>query len=104
MSKTYCFLFSIFLAWVSSGLSQPVNLVYDKSSPQSTYAASMLQKALMPGGYTLNNTKADLVITLSINAQQLRPEAYSIRADKKTFTITGGDERGMIYGSLSLAE
>src|SRR5215210_7471376 len=31
-------------------------------------------------------------------------EAYSVVRDKKKITVTGGDERGMIYGSLSIAE
>ncbi|MGZ5134067.1 MAG: glycoside hydrolase family 20 zincin-like fold domain-containing protein [Flavitalea sp.] len=104
MNKTRCFLISILLGCFSSAFSQPVKIVYDKASPQSKYAADMLEKALISKGYRLNNTKADIVITLSMNAKQLGEEAYAIRADNKRLTVTGGDKRGMIYGSLSLAE
>jgi hypothetical protein len=104
MSKTCCLLIGIFLVFLTAGFSQTVNIVYDKSSLQSTYAAKMLEKTLISKGYRLNNTKADLVITLSINADQLGQEAYLLRAENKRFNVTGGDERGMIYGSLSLAE
>ena len=72
MNKTHCFFISILLGCFSSAFSQPVSIVYDRSSPQSKYAADMLQKALVSKGYKLNNTKAEFIITLSMNAKQLR--------------------------------
>lgn len=104
MNKTVCFLVSILFGCFSFTFSQPVNIVYDKASPQATYAAEMLGKTLHSKGYTLNNTKAAIVITLSTNAKQYGEEAYTIKANGKRLTVTGGDNRGMIYGSLSLAE
>jgi hypothetical protein len=84
-------------------LSQPVRIVYDKASPQAKYAVEMLGKTLTSKGYTLN-AEADIVITLSTNAKQQEAEAYTIRKDGNKIIVTGGDKRGMIYGSLSLAE
>jgi hypothetical protein len=84
-------------------LSQPVSIVYDKASPQAKYAVEMLGKTLTSKGYTLN-AEADIVITLSTNAKEQEAEAYTIRKDGKKITVTGGDKRGMIYGTFSLAE
>ncbi|HET9276769.1 MAG TPA: hypothetical protein VFN95_01245, partial [Flavitalea sp.] len=43
-------------------------------------------------------------IQLKIDANQLGPEAFSIERNATLITVTGGDERGLIYGSLSLCE
>jgi hypothetical protein len=104
MNNTCCFLISVLLGCFSFAFSQKVNIVYDKASPQAKYAAEMLEKTIITKEYTLNNAKADIVITLSTNSNQLKEEAYAIRTNSKTIIITGGDKRGMIYGSLSLAE
>jgi len=104
MNKLVCFFISVLLGCFSLAFSQPVKIVYDKASPQAKYAAEMLGKALSSKGYTLNSAKAAIVIALSTNAKQLKEEAYAIRANGNTITINGGDERGMIYGSLWLAE
>ncbi|MBD0377907.1 MAG: hypothetical protein ICV51_20050, partial [Flavisolibacter sp.] len=104
MNKAGCFLISVLLRCFSFAFSQPVSIVYDKASPQAKYAVDMLGKALIPKGYTLNSEKSAIVITLSINTKQLPEEAYAISVNDKRLTITGGDNRGMIYGSLSLAE
>lgn len=95
---------SFFLGCILFAFSQPVKIVYDKALPQATYAAEMLGKSLAAKGYALSDAKAAFVIRLSINAKQLEEEAYSISTGSKTIAIKGGDSRGMIYGSLSLAE
>lgn len=104
MNKICSFLISILLGCFSFAFSQKVNIVYDKSSPQANYAAEMLGKTIITKGYTLINAKADIVITLSANSNQLKEEAYAIRTNGNTIIVTGGGKRGMIYGSLSLAE
>ncbi len=104
MNKKAWFLISVLFGGFSFAFSQQVKIVYDKVSPQAKYAAEMLEKTLTTKGYTLTESKANIVITLSTNVKQLKEEAYAIQANGKTITITGGDNRGMIYGSLSLAE
>lgn len=98
------FLISALCASFSFSFSQPVRLVYDKASPQATYAADRLAKALKAKGYSLKGAKATISITLAANAKGLGEEAYEIKAGSGKISITGGDDRGMIYGSLSLAE
>ncbi len=52
----------------------------------------------------MKNAKADFVIKLAVGPGKLGKEAYSITNEGKKITVTAGDERGMIYGSLSIAE
>lgn len=104
MKKTSCFLVCVLLGCFSFAFSQSVNIEYDKASPQAKYAAETLGKILATKGYIITTAKAKIVITLSANAKQLIEEAYIIRANHKKISITAGDHRGMIYGSLSLAE
>ena len=82
--------------------SQSVSIHYNKSSVQQVYAATVLEKALKQKGYSVDEKNA-LVIDLGID-KQAGAEAFSIVPKLKTITITGGDERGLIYGSFSLAE
>ncbi|MEJ7767843.1 MAG: glycoside hydrolase family 20 zincin-like fold domain-containing protein, partial [Chitinophagaceae bacterium] len=63
-----------------------------------------LKKALLEKGITVRETKADMEINLAVDAAKVGKEAYSIITDGKRITVMGGDERGMIYGSLSLVE
>lgn len=104
MKKMLCCLIISLIGFVPIGYSQTVNILYSKSSPQATYAAGMIEKSLMKKGYSLTGSKADFLINVAINPAQLGSEAYSIVTNRKKITITGGDERGMIYGSLSVAE
>ena len=77
---------------------------YDTSSVQSEYAARMLKKVLLEQGYTIQKEKGDVEISLSSDTMGLSPEAYSITPEGTKILITGGDERGIIYGALSLAD
>ena len=104
MNKKAWFLISVLFGGFSVAFSQQVKIVYEKASQQAKYAAERLEKTLTTKGYLLTESKPTIVITLSTNVKQLEEEAYTIQANGKTITITGGDNRGMIYGSLSLAE
>jgi hypothetical protein len=104
MNKAGYLLICVFIGCASVAFSQPVKIVYDKKSPQATYACELVKKALIAKGYLLNNTKPAITVRLSTNAKQLGQEAFSILANEKKITITGGDNRGLIYGSLSLVE
>src|SRR5437660_5202767 len=100
--KLLC-IFFICIAYVSPLISQSVNIHYSASSLQQQYASSKLEKALLEKGYKIKQTYADYEIDLTINSQ-LSKEAFSIRPSTKKIIITGGDERGLIYGCFSLAE
>jgi hypothetical protein len=90
--------------FVPSAFSQTVSLRLNKASQPQLYAASVLEAALIKKGYNIKNASAFYQIDLTINAKQLGAESFSIKHTKQTITITGGDDRGLIYGCLSLAE
>ncbi len=87
-----------------TAFSQRVNLLYNASSPQAAYAARKLQAQLLAKKYLITAAPADYTVKLGLDTTSLSQESYDIAAKAKTITITGGDERGLIYGSLSLAE
>src|SRR5438067_299287 len=84
--------------------SQSVFIRYVSSSPQQTYAATRLEKSLIENGYFVKRTSANYEIDFLIDSKKLNKEAFSIISSGKKIIISGGDERGLIYGSLSLAE
>jgi hypothetical protein len=66
----------------------------------------MVKNALHEQEYQLleERTEYDYLIRIGVNSAKLNSEAYSIIPEGKIITIYGGDNRGMIYGSLALAE
>jgi hypothetical protein len=100
MKRIACFTSVLLFLFIQSARSQKVTIRYDKTSAQQRYAASVIEKALMTG----KQVSASHSIILSTNKVQLEGEAFSIKPGKQIITITGGDERGLIYGCLSLAE
>ncbi|QIP14660.1 hypothetical protein G8759_19610 [Spirosoma aureum] len=89
---------------IPSGFSQQVAIYQTDQSAQTHYAAGMLKKALLERRYKLDQNMTDYTIHLAIDAQKLGNEAYAIAWHDKNLTITGGDPRGLIYGSLTVVE
>lgn len=81
--------------FINQGLS--AQITYDSTLPQAAFAASEIQSALDDTQATPPN------ITLK-TAPDLSPQSYRITSNSKQITISGGDPRGLIYGSLELAE
>lgn len=106
MQKVFIGLFWCFITNTHSSFSQKVYLLYDESLPQAEYAAGMVKKALLEQEYSILDTRTgyDYLISIGVNSVNLESEAYTIIPEGKIITIYGGDNRGMIYGSLSLAE
>jgi hypothetical protein len=46
----------------------------------------------------------DFLISLATHPQRLAPEAFAIIPESKVITVYGGDNRGLIYGALQLAQ
>ncbi|MDT0687740.1 hypothetical protein [Autumnicola psychrophila] len=106
MQKLFVCFFLCFIGSIYSGFSQNVYLLYDQDVPQEEYAAKMLKQALLEQEYSIleEQTGYDYLISIAVNAVNLGSEAYSIIPEGKIITIYGGDHRGVIYGSLSVAE
>jgi len=94
-----CLVFSLL------GKSQTtVSIHYNEFSRQETYAANALKKTLNQNGYSIKQGDADYQINFAIDSSRLVAEAFTISSEGEKINITGGDERGLIYGTLSLAE
>ena len=72
--------------------------------PQAVHAAERLKKSLLDQDYLLNEEHDDFIIVLAMDSTFLDSESYSIALEKNKINVTGGDERGLIYGSLSIVE
>jgi hypothetical protein len=105
MKKVFTAILSGLIFLLSDGFSQQVYLLYDKASPQAVYSSSRLEQALTGQGYSVtgDRTSYDYLIDIDINSANLVSEAWSVTPEGKIITVSGGDERGMIYGALFLA-
>ncbi|WP_369427674.1 hypothetical protein [Pontibacter harenae] len=94
------------MAGIQAGFAQRVYVQYDAATPQAAYASKQLKEALLAQKYTvLNDQKgSDFLIRLGVDTARLESEAFNIVPEQNSIIIMGGDNRGMIYGSLSLAE
>ena len=84
--------------------SQNVSLLTQGQSPQINYAAGVLRKSLVANKYILKEGLTEYTIRLVVDDKRMSSESYSITIAGKTITITGGDDRGILYGSLALTE
>lgn len=86
--------------------SQNVYLLHDEAVPQASYAAERLEEALVNQGYTVMEERSgyDYLLNIGVNAVTLGSEAFSIIPEDRVISIYGGDESGMVYGSLALVE
>lgn len=97
-------------------------------TPQASYAARKLAEALTEKDhditlrsagyeYRINQSNKssrpkkvtthrdyDYLISLAVHSGRLGSEAFAIIPEGKVITVYGGDNRGMIYGTLALAE
>ncbi|WP_373520443.1 glycoside hydrolase family 20 zincin-like fold domain-containing protein [Aquiflexum sp.] len=102
------FLISIFLTFlfVSETYSQSVYLLFDKSSTEANFAVGKLKPELASKKYSVISQPKDYhyLISLGIESSKIGPESYVIKNEGNKISVLGGDARGLIYGTLSLAE
>jgi hypothetical protein len=98
----------LIIFYISGGLAQAatVAILHDHETPQAAYAARKLGEALVEQGYTLASRHAgcDSLINLTVHPGRLKAEAFAILPKGKVIAVQGGDRRGLIYGTLALAE
>jgi len=98
----------ILLCYVAAAIAREksVTILYEKEVPQAAYASRKLSEALAQQGYKVldRQTDYDYLISLAVHRVRLQAEAFAIIPQEKVITIYGGDNRGMIYGALTLAE
>jgi hypothetical protein len=86
--------------------AQRVTIVHDADDPQASYAARRLGEALSGAGYTVRPERSgyDHLVSLALHPERLEAEAFAIIPEGRVVTVYGGDDRGLIYGTLALAE
>jgi hypothetical protein len=99
----------VIMAFVAIGgpaRAQTISIVYDEGSAQTRYAASQLRASLIRNRYAVTNDgrPSDFTVALSLEPNKLASEAFVIAAKRDSLTVTGGDGRGLIYGSLAVVE
>lgn len=92
--------FSFALLFACTAWAKPVRIESSVKSPLVSFAVKCLRGALASVGYSVGTTGP--VIRLQLDRGT--PQSFSIRRDQAGFTIQGGDERGLMYGILRLAE
>lgn len=98
---------------VAAQPSEAVALIYDEGSPPAAFAAAEITDALEARGIDVLPPDAQparrrIVLTLAPDTTTLPPEGFQIRvareADDTTVRVLGGDEAGVLYGGLEVAE
>jgi hypothetical protein len=87
----------------AKGFGQKVSIITGGTTSSSGYGIVRLSTGLLKAGYTITNKDPEFLINTDIDSV-LDPESYSLKWTGKEMTITGGDERGLIYGCLSVVE
>lgn len=77
---------------------KPTGTISSKS-----YGITKLSEVLSAKNYKVTANDGEFSIVTNI-IKNLGAEAFSISRQNKTITISGGDERGLIYGCLDIAE
>ncbi len=105
MNRKLLLLLSIIGSMLTS-TAQRILIQQSVLSSQSQYAARQLTRALVSRKLlvTTEASAADFTIRLAPVNRQLGSEAYTIDRQGTQLIITGGDERGLLYGSFSVAE
>lgn len=106
MKKLLVLLVAVACCFTATSWAEKVAIIYDEDSPQAKYAVRKISEALKSEGHQLQHEHVgyDYLISIATHPERLKPEAFSIIPQDKIITVLGGDNRGMIYGSLALAE
>jgi hypothetical protein len=106
MKKFFLSLMIVGFVLAEATWAQSVAILHEEAVPQAAYAARRLGEALAERGYEVRGERTgyDYLVSLAVHRGRLGAEAFSIIPEGKVITVYGGDERGMIYGALALAE
>lgn len=97
------FLFALLCVACQFSSAQTVRIQLANTSIQQTYIDSVLQSVLTQRGYKVTHSSPNFTIHFSIS-NKLGKEAFSIQTASKQISIIAGDQSGLIYGGLSIAE
>jgi hypothetical protein len=97
-------LYLILIVFLYSCTQAPlkIQIETDSDSPQVSFALQQLEAAVR--GQGIQYPGSQLNITTSIDATNLKSEAFSIKNIDGKITLTGGDNVGLMYGLLEMKE
>jgi hypothetical protein len=106
MKKSAALLLTVCFLTAAIARADAVAVLCQKATPQCAYAARKLSTALTERGFAVGSQPITdgHEVTLSVEPKRLKPEEFSIDARGRIIEVAGGDDRGMIYGALALAE
>ncbi len=86
--------------------AERVYILHDADVPQAAYAARKLGEELVRQKHEVLAERAgyERLISLGVHRERLGAEAFQIIPEGKVITVYGGDWRGLIYGTLALAD
>lgn len=80
------------------------SLSYDASSPLAVFGVEEIRQAAKKLGYEEKSTGGDYEVNLAPLDSTLGEQSYTLGLEKSSIVLKGGDERGLFYGALQLAE
>ena len=101
----FSFILSAAIVLMSARVPQKVAIVYDTKIPQLAFAVEEFKNAFSKANRELSASSVTgaIVVIFSID-KTLGNEAYKIVQSGKTIRVTGGDNRGLMYAGLEMAE
>ena len=72
--------------------------------PQAEFAADEISSSLAKDGIGISDDNSSWIIRFADIDESLGEQAYRVEVLGKVIEITGGDERGLMYGGLEVAE
>ncbi len=81
-----------------------VSVTVAEETDTAAFAKSEIETALTENDMTVSDADAEWTITLAGVDDTLPAEGYRIEVADQTITVTGGDDNGLMYGGLEVAE
>ena len=88
----------------SCGKTTSVSISYDGLSKQCQFSIDKIKESLSTRNYKVVDLKADYQIVFHDIDINLGEQSYSVSIDDNTIHIKAGDETGLMYGGLDVAE
>ena len=110
MKKTISILlFVLLIAFVFTGCATATKYetfvsIKGADCPQTQFASDEIATALTKKGIGIADSGSEWTIRFAVIDESLGEQSYRIEVFGKIIEITGGDERGLMYGGLEVAE
>ena len=80
-----------------------IKLSIKSERAQVQYAVKKIQELKQSNAVVFSDVKPDITIRISMDSLKLKPEAYKIVSKAKVVEVRGGNNVGIMYGLLEVA-